>query len=128
MHLTGPYLTGPGGAATMAQVATPEEARRIVNYWADEGVTWFKAYTDISRDALGAAIEAGPQARAQVHRASLLGVVPRGGRTSNAIEMYATMFSPDPSAISLIVLNTNWFSSGDWFWFRRRKVSEMEQG
>jgi imidazolonepropionase-like amidohydrolase len=58
MHLTGPYLTGPGGAATMAQVGTAEEAQRIVNYWADEGVTWFKAYTDISREALGAAIKA----------------------------------------------------------------------
>jgi imidazolonepropionase-like amidohydrolase len=58
MHLTGPYLTGPGGAATMAQVGSPEEARRIVNYWADEGVTWFKAYTDISRETLGAAIKA----------------------------------------------------------------------
>jgi imidazolonepropionase-like amidohydrolase len=58
MHLTGPYLTGPGGAATMAQIATAEDARRIVNYWADEGVTWFKAYTDISREALGAAIQA----------------------------------------------------------------------
>jgi imidazolonepropionase-like amidohydrolase len=58
MHLTGPYLTGPGGAATMAQVGSVEEARRIVNYWADEGVTWFKAYTDISREALAAAIRA----------------------------------------------------------------------
>ena len=58
MHLTGPYLTGPGGAATMAQIGTTEEARRIVNYWADEGVTWFKAYTDISREALAAAIQA----------------------------------------------------------------------
>jgi imidazolonepropionase-like amidohydrolase len=58
MHLTGPYLTGPGGAGTMAQIGTPEEARRIVNYWADEGVTWFKAYTDISREALRAAIVA----------------------------------------------------------------------
>jgi hypothetical protein len=58
MHLTGPYLTGPGGPGTMAQIATPEDARRIVNYWADEGVTWFKAYTDISRDVLGAAIRA----------------------------------------------------------------------
>jgi imidazolonepropionase-like amidohydrolase len=58
MHLTGPYLTGPGGAATMAQIATVDDARRIVNYWADEGVTWFKAYTDISREALGAAIQA----------------------------------------------------------------------
>jgi imidazolonepropionase-like amidohydrolase len=58
MHLTGPYLTGPGGAATMAQIGTAEEARRIVNYWADEGVTWFKAYTDISREALRSAIVA----------------------------------------------------------------------
>ena len=41
----------------MAQIGTAEEARRIVNYWADEGVTWFKAYTDISREALGAAID-----------------------------------------------------------------------
>jgi imidazolonepropionase-like amidohydrolase len=57
IHLTGPYLTGPGGAATMAQIGTAQEARRIVNYWADEGVTWFKAYTDISREALGAAID-----------------------------------------------------------------------
>lgn len=58
MHLTGPYLTGPGGAATMAQIGTADEARRIVNYWADEGVTWFKAYTDISREALRSAIVA----------------------------------------------------------------------
>jgi hypothetical protein len=57
MHLTGPYLTGPGGASTMAQVGSADQARRIVAYWADEGVTWFKAYTDISREALGAAIE-----------------------------------------------------------------------
>jgi imidazolonepropionase-like amidohydrolase len=58
LHLTGPYLTGAGGAATMAQIGSTEEARRIVNYWADEGVTWFKAYTDISREVLRAAIVA----------------------------------------------------------------------
>jgi imidazolonepropionase-like amidohydrolase len=57
MHLTGPYLTGIGGGETMAQVETPEDARRIVGYWADEGVTWYKAYTQISREALQAAIE-----------------------------------------------------------------------
>jgi imidazolonepropionase-like amidohydrolase len=57
MHLTGPYLTGSGGAETMAQVATADDARRLVRYWADEGVTWFKAYTAISRAALGAAID-----------------------------------------------------------------------
>ena len=58
LHLTGPYLTGPGTRDTMAQIGSAEEARRIVNYWADEGVTWFKAYTDISREALRAAIVA----------------------------------------------------------------------
>jgi len=58
LHLTGPYLTGEGGASTMAQIGSTEEARRIVNYWADEGVTWFKAYTDISREVLRAAIVA----------------------------------------------------------------------
>ena len=57
MHLTGPYLTGVGGSASMAQVGTAEEAKRVVGYWADEGVTWYKAYTDISREALKAAIE-----------------------------------------------------------------------
>jgi imidazolonepropionase-like amidohydrolase len=57
MHLTGPYLTGMGGASTMAQVGSAEEARRIVAYWAEEGVTWYKAYTDISREALKAAID-----------------------------------------------------------------------
>ena len=29
----------------------------MVQYWAEEGVTWFKAYTQISRAELGAAIE-----------------------------------------------------------------------
>ena len=57
MHLTGPYVTGIGSAPTMAQVGTPEDARRLVAYWAEEGVTWFKAYTAISRAALGAAID-----------------------------------------------------------------------
>ena len=57
MHLTGPYVTGMGSASMMAQVATPDDARRLVGYWADEGVTWFKAYTAITRDALKAAID-----------------------------------------------------------------------
>lgn len=57
MHLTGPYITGRGDASMMAQVSTAEEARRLVAYWAEEGVTWYKAYTDISREALAAAID-----------------------------------------------------------------------
>jgi imidazolonepropionase-like amidohydrolase len=56
MHITGPYLTGPN-SGYMTGVATPADARRIVRYWVEEGVTWFKAYTTISRAELGAAIE-----------------------------------------------------------------------
>ncbi|CAN5707756.1 amidohydrolase family protein [soil metagenome] len=56
MHITGPYITGPGGGY-MTEVATPEDARRVVAYWAEEGATWFKAYTRISRAELQAAIE-----------------------------------------------------------------------
>ena len=57
IHVTGPYLTGGGGVSYMTQVSTPEDARRVVSYWADEGATWFKAYTEISRDELGAVID-----------------------------------------------------------------------
>src|SRR3954468_24273189 len=54
--VTGPYLQGAGsGFVTMPVISGPESARRMVRYWADEGVTWFKAYTQISRADLGAA-------------------------------------------------------------------------
>ena len=67
----------------MAQIGSPEEARRIVNYWADEGVTWFKAYTDISREALGAAIEAAHARGLKFTGPPLLGLLPRGGRAGD---------------------------------------------
>ena len=57
MHITGPYISGSGAAAYMTQVSSPEDARRVVAYWAEEGATWFKAYTRISRAELGAAID-----------------------------------------------------------------------
>ncbi len=57
IHLTAPYLTGAEGGGSMAVVHSPEEARRFVAYWASEGATWIKAYTDISRAELGAAIK-----------------------------------------------------------------------
>jgi imidazolonepropionase-like amidohydrolase len=56
--VTGPYLQGFGqGPNTMHPLSGPEDARRMVRYWAEEGVTWFKAYTQISRAELGAAID-----------------------------------------------------------------------
>ena len=41
----------------MAVVISPEAARRFVAYWAAEGATWIKAYTDIRRADLAAAIQ-----------------------------------------------------------------------
>ena len=56
--VTGPYLQGAGSAyVTMPALNGPESARRMVRYWAEEGVTWFKAYTQISRADLAAAID-----------------------------------------------------------------------
>ena len=57
MFATGPYLTGEQGSQTMTLLNGPEQARRVVAYWSEEGVDWFKAYTWISRAELGAAIE-----------------------------------------------------------------------
>jgi len=59
MHLTGPYLQGPGAyLVQLHSLSSPEEATKMVNYWADLGFTSFKAYTQITRAQLGAAIRA----------------------------------------------------------------------
>ena len=59
MDVTGPYLEGPGGfVRALPQLATPEQARAHVEFWADQGATSFKAYNLIDRETLRAAIEA----------------------------------------------------------------------
>jgi len=56
--VTGPYLQGSSPmVGWMHPLAGPDDARRTVRYWGEEGVTWFKAYTTISRAELGAAID-----------------------------------------------------------------------
>jgi imidazolonepropionase-like amidohydrolase len=57
MHIAGPYLTGGQGVGSMHKVNTADAVRRVVDYWASEGVTWLKFYTDVSREVLGAAIK-----------------------------------------------------------------------
>ncbi len=57
MFTTGPYITGEQGSPSMKLLEGPEQARRVVRYWAEEGVSWFKAYTWISRAELEAAID-----------------------------------------------------------------------
>jgi imidazolonepropionase-like amidohydrolase len=54
---TAPYLNGPNTFIQMRAIKGVEDARRQVNYWADEGATSFKAYMQITRADLGAAIE-----------------------------------------------------------------------
>ncbi len=59
IHVTGPYLEGPGTfAPQMTELKTPEEAVATVNFWSDRGVDNFKAYNFISRAVLKAAIDA----------------------------------------------------------------------
>jgi imidazolonepropionase-like amidohydrolase len=59
MNVTGPYLEGTGAyTPQMHQLTGPDDARRLVDYWADEGVTSFKAYMHITPAELSAAIAA----------------------------------------------------------------------
>jgi hypothetical protein len=54
---TAPYLEGaPTIFAQMHELTGPDDARRMVDYWADEGMTSFKAYMNITREELGTAI------------------------------------------------------------------------
>jgi imidazolonepropionase-like amidohydrolase len=58
MHITAPYLEGRGSfTPVMHQLSGAEDARRMVNFWADQGATSFKAYMNITRDELRAAVE-----------------------------------------------------------------------
>src|SRR5688572_26658745 len=57
IHITAPYITGGNSNTTMTLLQTPEQARRFVAYWAQEGATWLKSYTDIRRSELKAAID-----------------------------------------------------------------------
>jgi hypothetical protein len=58
MHITAPYLEGAGAfTPVMHELTGPEDARRMVNFWADEGATSFKAYMNITRDELRAVVE-----------------------------------------------------------------------
>ncbi len=59
LHIAGPYLTGPRDAPGAFRIITsPEDATRVVNYWAAEGATWFKILSGpaaVVRAVVGAA-------------------------------------------------------------------------
>ena len=58
MFITAPYLEGRGSfTPVMHELTGADDARRMVNYWADTGATSFKAYMNITRDELRAVVE-----------------------------------------------------------------------
>src|SRR3982751_6922492 len=58
LDVTGPYLEGAGAFFIQNHVITsPKDARNEVKFWADQGVYSFKAYMNISRAELKAAID-----------------------------------------------------------------------
>src|SRR5271156_3008583 len=66
---TAPYLEGPPTIfAQMHELTGPDDAKRMVEYWAAEGMTSYKAYMNITREELGVAIEA-----AHAHKLKLTG-------------------------------------------------------
>jgi len=66
---TAPYLEGaPTRFAQMHELTGPDDAKRMVDYWAGEGMTSFKAYMNITREELGVAIQ-----QAHAHKLKLTG-------------------------------------------------------
>jgi imidazolonepropionase-like amidohydrolase len=56
--ITGPYLEGtPSLGPQLHSLTGPEDAARTVDYWAEEGVTNYKAYMHITPEELKAAID-----------------------------------------------------------------------
>ncbi len=67
IDVTGPYLEGATSPfIQMHHLSSPAEARQFVNYWADRGVTSFKAYMNITRAQLKAAIDAAHRRKLKV--------------------------------------------------------------
>ena len=59
IDVTAPYLNGPGlPIAQVKALRGVEDATKMVEYWAGEGATSYKAYMQISRAELGAAVTA----------------------------------------------------------------------
>lgn len=58
MFVTAPYLEGKGSfTPVMHELTGSDDAKRMVNFWADQGATSFKAYMNITRDELRTAVE-----------------------------------------------------------------------
>jgi len=59
LFVTGPYLIGGGpdmrlDLVGMHELSGPAMARKVVDYWAEEGASWLKVYTQIDRATFAA--------------------------------------------------------------------------
>lgn len=54
---TAPYVNGPSNFTQMYALKDSADARRFVAFWADAGATSFKAYMNITRPELAAAVD-----------------------------------------------------------------------
>jgi Amidohydrolase family len=69
IDVTAPYLEGaPTRFSQMHELTGPDDAKRMVDYWASEGATSYKAYMNITREELGAAVK-----QAHTHNLKLTG-------------------------------------------------------
>jgi imidazolonepropionase-like amidohydrolase len=68
VHVTGPYLEGPGGLAEMPPLEDGDAVSAVVDRWALRGASSFKAYTHLGREELAAAV-----ASAHRHGATITG-------------------------------------------------------
>jgi imidazolonepropionase-like amidohydrolase len=67
IHVTGPYLEGPGSfAVQLHQLTGADDATKTVNFWLDQGVDNFKAYMFITPAELSAAVAAAHKRGAKV--------------------------------------------------------------
>jgi len=58
MDVTSPYMEGEGTMfPQMHEITSPADAQKTAAYWADEGVTSFKAYMNITRAELKAVVD-----------------------------------------------------------------------
>jgi enamidase len=58
LDVTAPYLNGPGLPIYQVHALSgPDDARQMVAHWADRGATSFKAYMQITRASLQAAVD-----------------------------------------------------------------------
>jgi enamidase len=71
--VTAPFIEGEGSFAfQMTPITDPARARRVVDFWADEGATSYKIYMNVSRAVLAAVVVThGPRTRVTGHLCSV---------------------------------------------------------